>query len=106
MWSDTHGLSANLPSCFPLAVGSCSPSLRGCHGDVPEAARRLGLMCLLVRRQCRGGGEQRVISWQMKLGLEGAVATELAGPPICLALAQRAKEEEDAVCLPHPILCH
>lgn len=52
-------------------------------------------MCLCVGRQCGGGWEHGVIGWQMKLGLEGAVATELAGPPICLALAQRAREEEE-----------
>lgn len=35
---------------------------------------------------------------------EGAVATELAGPPICLALAQRAGEEEDGPALHPPLL--
>lgn len=56
---------------------------RGCQ----KAATRAGT-------QCGGGGEHGVIAWQMKPGLEGAVATELAGTPICPALAQRAREEE------------
>lgn len=63
-----------------------------CHPAFPRpGAAQGGDTC---GAQCRGPGGHGVTGWQMKPGLEGAVATELAGPPICPALAQRAREEE------------
>jgi len=102
----------SLPAChpaFPWLWGPARASLGMLWGQcLPRAARRLGHLCLHVGRQCGGGWEHGIVSWQMKLGLEGAVATELAGPPICLAVAQRVGGEEvegPALLSPCPTLC-
>lgn len=103
------------PTCHPAFPWPWSPA-RHLSGDavgtVPaQGSQKAGDTCVCVRGDnAEVDGSTGVISWQMKLGLQGAVATELAGPPICLALAQRDGEEEEeehgpALCPPHPTLC-
>lgn len=87
--------TVSLPSCHPAFPRPWGPTRRlSRDAEGMEPARGCQKAATRVGTQCGGAGEHGVIGWQMKPGLEGAVATELAGTPICPALAQRAREEE------------
>lgn len=87
------------PTCHPAFLWPWGPArcLSGdAAGTVPaRGCQKAGAHVSVCGETMRRWTEHGVISWQMKLGSEGAAATELAGPPICLAVAQRAEEEEE-----------